>query len=46
MIAIGFIAAIVIGGPVFYALGVCHGLDLKRHHEKADIRPALRRSVR
>lgn len=46
VIALLLIAYSGICFPFVFALGVCYGLDLKRTHERADIRPALRRSVR
>lgn len=46
MIAFGFLLGVVITAPVFFAIGLFAGIDRTRHHERADIRPALRRSVR
>lgn len=43
--ALGFIIGVAIGAPVFFALGICVGIDRTVTHERADIRPALRRSA-
>lgn len=46
MIAIGFIIGAAIAAPVFFAIGLFAGIDRTITHERADIRPALRRSSR
>lgn len=44
MIALGFIIGAAIAAPVFFAIGLFAGIDRTVSHERADIRPALRRS--
>lgn len=46
MIVIGLIGGAMITAPVFFALGVFAAWDRSRSHERADITPALRRSVK
>jgi hypothetical protein len=44
VIVLDFIIGAAICAPVFFALGVFVGIDRTISHERADIRPALRRS--
>lgn len=44
MIAHGFLLGAAIAAPVFFAVGLFAGIDRTVTHERADIRPALRRS--
>lgn len=46
MIALAFLFGAAIAAPVFFALGVVAMIDRAVTHERADIRPALRRSNR
>jgi hypothetical protein len=46
VIVLGFVMGAAIAAPVFFAIGVFAGLDRSVTHERADIRPALRRSSR
>lgn len=46
MMTIGFLVGVVFAAPVFFAIGLFAGIDRMRSHERADITPALRRSVR
>jgi hypothetical protein len=46
VIAFGFMVGAAVTAPVFFVLGVFSGIDRTRSHERADIKPALRRSVR
>jgi hypothetical protein len=44
VIALGFLLGAAIAAPVFFAVGLFAGIDRTVTHERADIRPALRRS--
>lgn len=44
--AILFCLGAAIAAPVFFALGVIAAIDRSTTRERADIRPALRRSTR
>lgn len=44
MTAIAFIFGAAIAAPVFFAVGLFAGMHRSVTHERADIRPALRRS--
>jgi hypothetical protein len=46
VIAVSFILGAALAAPIFFALGVFAGIDRTVSHERADIRPALRRSGR
>lgn len=41
---VGFLIGAAIAAPVFFGIGLFAGIDRSVTHEKADIRPALRRS--
>lgn len=43
---IGFVIGAAIAAPLFFAIGLFAGIDRTITHERADIRPALRRSSR
>lgn len=44
MIGVGIVMGIAIAAPVFLAIGWFARIDRSVSHERADIRPALRRS--
>jgi hypothetical protein len=44
MMALGFMIGIALAAPVFFMLGRIARIDGSVTHERADIRPALRRS--
>lgn len=43
-LVVGFMIGAAIAAPVFFAIGLFAGIDRTVRHERADIRPALRRS--
>lgn len=44
MFSIGFVIGAAIAAPVFFVIGMFAAQDRRVTHERADIRPALRRS--
>lgn len=42
--ALGFLIGAGLAAPIFFYIGLFAGIDRTISHERADIRPALRRS--